>query len=245
MRELSLTFVQARVRWLEFPGDGRPTLFLHGLGCTAASDFAHVAARLRDRRSILLDHLGFGFSDRPADFDYRIESHANVAAAVLDHLGLAEVDVVAHSMGGAIGILLAAQRPELVRRLVLSEPNLDVGGGQFSTLLAGRDPAGIDRIIKLTSTPAFTARARLADPLALVRSADGLVTSTDPPPIELLAKLPCPVRFLVGERSMPDADAERVAALGVPVSIVPDAGHDMSVENPDDFAEAVAAALVS
>lgn len=245
MREVSLAFVQARVRWLEFPGDGRPTLFLHGLGCTAASDFAHVAARLPGRRSILLDHLGFGLSDRPADFDYRIESHARVAAAVLDHLELSDVDVVAHSMGGAIGILLAAQRPELVRRLVLAEPNLDAGGGQLSAMLAGRDPANIDRIIKLTSTPAFAARVRLADPLALVRSAEGLVVATDPSPFDLLAKLPCAVRFLVGERSMPDTDAERVAALGIPVSIVPQAGHDMSIENPDDFTDAVAAALVS
>ncbi|WP_367870051.1 alpha/beta fold hydrolase [Streptomyces aureus] len=137
MRELFLAGRRAYIRWIELPGveDGPVRVFVHGLGCTSASDFAHIAAHpaLGGGRALLVDLLGYGLSDRPADFDYRMESQAEAVAAVLDHLGLTGVDLVGHSMGGAVTIHLAAARPELVARLVVAEPNL-YGAGERSAL---------------------------------------------------------------------------------------------------------------
>ncbi|MFG2834175.1 alpha/beta fold hydrolase [Streptomyces zaomyceticus] len=250
MRELFLADRRAYIRWIDLPGDGPVRVFVHGLGCTAASDFAHVAAHpaLTGGRALLVDLLGHGLSDRPAGFDYRMESQAAAVAAVLDHLGLTGVDLVGHSMGGAVAIHLTAARPELVARLVVAEPNLYAGGGAFSTPVAAQDEevfvaegyasmlAGVDR-------PDYAARLRLADPLAVHRSAVALVEGSVPAPGDLLAAAAVPRTFLVGELSLPDPDAEKAAAFGVPVVVIPRAGHNLMLDNPDGFADALAHAL--
>src|SRR5690349_1641089 len=97
------------IRWSELAGDEPARVFVHGLGSTAVGHFLEIAAdpRLGGHRSLLIDLLGFGLSDRPQDFDYSIEGHALAIAAALDHAGLADVDLVGHSLGGSTSILLA------------------------------------------------------------------------------------------------------------------------------------------
>ncbi|MFJ3903571.1 alpha/beta fold hydrolase [Streptomyces sp. NPDC090025] len=259
MRELFLTEARGFVRWLDLPGGagqdtagGAPArVFVHGLGCTGASDFAHIAvhpALPGRRRSLLVDLLGFGLSDRPADFDYRMESQAAVVARILDHEGLTGVELVGHSMGGAVAIRLAAARPDLVDRLVVAEPNLAAGGGAFSGPVAAQDEdafvrEGFAAMVAGADRADYAARLRLADPRAVHRSAVALVEGAVPSEGELLAALRRPRAFLVGELSLPDADAERVAGFGIPVLPVPGAGHNMMIDNPDGFALALARAL--
>jgi pimeloyl-ACP methyl ester carboxylesterase len=60
------------------------------------------------RRVLFVDLLGFGISDRPADFAYSLRSHAESVARVLRHLGQGPVDVVGHSLSGSIAIHLAS-----------------------------------------------------------------------------------------------------------------------------------------
>ncbi|MGW0122099.1 alpha/beta fold hydrolase [Streptomyces sp. NPDC003327] len=250
MREFHLKERQAYVRWIDLPGDGPVRVFVHGLGCTAASDFAHIATRpeLAGGRALLVDLLGHGFSDRPADFDYRMESQAAVLAALLDHLGLTGVDLVGHSMGGAVAIHLAAARPDLVARLVVAEPNLYAGGGAFSAPVAAQDEdafvaEGFARMVAEGDRPDYAARLRLADPRAVHRSAVALVEGGVPAPGDLLVRLAMPRTFLVGERSLPDGDAAHAAKAGIPVLEVLGAGHNLMLDNPDGFAEALARAL--
>ncbi|KQX46163.1 MULTISPECIES: alpha/beta hydrolase [unclassified Streptomyces] len=250
MRELFLTGTEAYIRWIELPGDGPVRVFVHGLGCTAASDFAHIAAHpaLGGGRALLVDLLGHGLSDRPADFDYRMESQAAAVAALLDHLGVTAVDLVGHSMGGAVAIHLAAARPDLVARLVVAEPNLYAGGGAFSTPVAAQDESafvteGFARMVAGTDRPDYAARLRLAGPLAVHRSAVALVEGSTPAPGDLLATLDAPRTYLVGELSLPDPDAEKAAALGVPVVEIPRAGHNLMLDNPEGFATALGHAL--
>ncbi|MDV9187394.1 alpha/beta hydrolase [Streptomyces sp. SR27] len=250
MRELFLTDAKAYIRWIELPGEGPVRVFVHGLGCTAASDFAHIAAHpaLGGGRALLVDLLGHGLSDRPADFDYRMESQAAAVAGLLDHLGVTAVDLVGHSMGGAVAIHLAASRPDLVARLVVAEPNLHAGGGAFSAPVAAQDEAafvtqGFARMVDTTDRPDYAARLRLADPLAVHRSAVALVEGSTPAPGDLLGALTAPRTYLVGELSLPDADAEKAAALGIPVVEIPRAGHNLMLDNPEDFARALGRAL--
>ncbi|MGW4164670.1 alpha/beta fold hydrolase [Streptomyces sp. NPDC004788] len=255
MRELYLAEVGACVRWLDLPGaqeedDGPARVFVHGLGCTGASDFAHVAVHpaLPRRRSLLVDLLGFGLSDRPGGFDYRMESQAAVVARILDHEGLTGVELVGHSMGGAVAVHLAAARPDLVERLVVAEPNLYAGGGMFSSPVAAQDEQsfvreGFAAMLATQQRADYAARLRLADPLAVHRSAVALVEGSAPAAGDLFAALQRPRAFLVGEASLPDADAEKVAAEGIPVLVIPAAGHNLMIDNPDGFARALAEAL--
>lgn len=111
----------ARLGYLELDGDGPALVFLHGLGACSAIYFARTAIEpvLAGRRALMIDFLGFGISDRPAGFGYTLEDHADSIARALDTLGLEGVDMVAHSMGGSIALVLASRRPDLVGRLVL------------------------------------------------------------------------------------------------------------------------------
>jgi pimeloyl-ACP methyl ester carboxylesterase len=67
--------------------------------------------------------LGFGLSERPERFDYSPEAHSRALAAFVDRLGLEDFTLVVHDFGGPVGLPLALERPERVRRLVvLSAP---------------------------------------------------------------------------------------------------------------------------
>ncbi len=69
MRAFRLTQPDAVLRYHDLPGREPARVFLAGLGLAAAAGFAHVVAEpeLSGRRSLLVDCLGFGFSDRPPD----------------------------------------------------------------------------------------------------------------------------------------------------------------------------------
>ncbi|EFL15185.1 predicted protein, partial [Streptomyces sp. C] len=107
-----------RIRWVELPGADAPRVYLHGLGSTSPAYFAATAVHplLAGRRSLLLDMLGHGHSDRPETFSYTLEAHADAVAEAMTAAGAEGAEVIAHSMGGAVAIVLAARHPRLVSR---------------------------------------------------------------------------------------------------------------------------------
>jgi len=107
------------------PAAARTVLCLHGL-TRNSRDFDYLAEALAaDARVVALDIAGRGNSAWLADASrYQAPTYVAHVAAFLGAMGLAEVDLVGTSMGGIIGMGLAATAPTLVRRLVLN----DVGG---------------------------------------------------------------------------------------------------------------------
>jgi N-formylmaleamate deformylase len=104
-------------------GSGSPVLLLHGLS-DAGSSWQHVAATLAQSHDVVvLDQRGHGQSGAP-DTGYAIKDFVQDAAAVLTTLDLTPAAVVGHSLGGLIGLYVAATHPHLVSRLALEDPPL-------------------------------------------------------------------------------------------------------------------------
>lgn len=100
-------------------GHGPVVLFAHGTP-TWSLLWRHAMAKLASNyRVIAVDHLGFGQSDKPADADYTLAGHAQRWSALIDHLLLRDITVVAHDFGGPIALNDVQQRPGLYHKLVL------------------------------------------------------------------------------------------------------------------------------
>ncbi len=109
---------------IEHAGAGRaPVLLLHGY-LDLARSFEEVIARLgaAGHRVIAPDFRGHGDTDRAPDGSYyHFPDYLADVASLLDACSLARPHVVAHSMGGSVGTMLAAVRPSRVRSLALIE----------------------------------------------------------------------------------------------------------------------------
>lgn len=72
-----------------------------------------------DHRAIAIDHLGCGLSDKPADYDYCLQSHIDNLCYLIDALDLQNVTLMAHDWGGAIGLGALLARKSRFRRIIL------------------------------------------------------------------------------------------------------------------------------
>ena len=94
-------------------------LLLHGFAQSGHS-FDFVSLALCEKfRVIALDLRGHGESDWSEAIDYRRETMLTDVAGVMEHLGLDSASLVGLSLGGTVGYMLAAAKPELVRSLVI------------------------------------------------------------------------------------------------------------------------------
>ncbi|MGH8861222.1 MAG: alpha/beta fold hydrolase [Jatrophihabitantaceae bacterium] len=102
--------------------DAEPALFVHGLG-GAATNWTDFAGLLRDELAIeAIDLPGFGRSGPARGDDYSLQAHADTVIAYLEQSARGPVHLVGNSMGGAIALVVAAHRPDLVRTLTLVSP---------------------------------------------------------------------------------------------------------------------------
>lgn len=104
----------------EGPRDAPVILALHG-NPTWSFYWRALVAGLRDRyRVIVPDHIGCGLSEKPLDWSYQLADHVRNIQYLVENLGLKDITLVVHDWGGAIGMGVAAERPELFRRFVIT-----------------------------------------------------------------------------------------------------------------------------
>lgn len=109
--------------YYETSGSGRTLLLLHGGGNTIHGSFAKQLSAFEKTHAVIApEQIGHGHTpDAGGPFTYA--RMASDTAALLTQLGLKDVDVVGWSDGGIVALILAAQHPELVRRVAVSGAN--------------------------------------------------------------------------------------------------------------------------
>lgn len=121
------------VHFRSFGDDGPVTVFVHPDTVAGGSVLGAIAEQLgEERRAIVPDLFGFGFSSRPTNPGRLLSTtgQAETLAAFLEERELTAVDLVGFGWGGEVAVEVAATRPELVRSLVLVDtPSLPVPEG--------------------------------------------------------------------------------------------------------------------
>jgi pimeloyl-ACP methyl ester carboxylesterase len=247
---LSFPEVSITVAVLDVPGtdsSATPRVFLHGLGSSAIDIFPEIIDRpsMHSARSVLIDLPGFGHSTSPENWSFSMEDQATIVARVIDALGLAQIDIIGHSMGGSISIALTSRRPNLVHRLIVAEPNLDPGVGDLSIHIARQTQIGFTNRGFDTLVAQIRRQATRGDLLA-TRFLETVIRTT---PAALHRSS---VSLMFESLSMPRATitVDRTPPLDPPLAdpeivhyIVEDAGHVMMLDNPNGFANAIDHAL--
>jgi haloalkane dehalogenase len=100
-------------------GQGRPILLVHGTP-EWSFGFRHLIKGLsKNFRCIACDHIGFGLSDKPANWSFLPEAHAENLSKLIESLNLEDFTLIVHDYGGPIGLSYAIDHPENIHSLVL------------------------------------------------------------------------------------------------------------------------------
>jgi pimeloyl-ACP methyl ester carboxylesterase len=103
-------------------GKGDPVVLIHGSGpgVTSYANWRLVLPALAENFRVLApDMVGFGFSERPANIQYGVQTWADQVVGLMDTLELPTAHMVGNSFGGAIALRIATQHPDRVGKLVL------------------------------------------------------------------------------------------------------------------------------
>ena len=245
--------------------DGTPFLLCHGFS-GSAHDFALVVEPLsEDREVVTLDHRGHGRSTKLGEATgYSIDTITHDLIALIDAEVGGPVDLLGHSMGGAVSLRLTLARPDLVRSLIL----MDTSGWRFvpddaamaeliGGFINGFDPAaglpvtaGLespeDRLIADATTPEWQAlKEQMAtgfDPFAFKALGMELFGGDHSWIRGRLGEIVCPVTVIVGENDHPFVgQAEDLAAevADGALTVVPGAYHSPQLTHPAEWTAAV------
>jgi len=258
----TLEHAGSHLRCVDYGGDGRPVVLLHGLA-GYGREWDDTAGWLPSgHRTIAPDQRGHGGSERrPADLSR--SAFVGDVAAWIEELGLAPAILIGQSLGAHTAFLTAARRPDLVRALVVAEatPQADPGapGGVRAWLERWPVPfATRDDAVAYFGGGSLWAHA-WAD--GLEQTPDGLRPSFEIP-VMLAAldessresywqeweRIRCPtlVVHAAGGEGCPQLYRRMVDALPeARLAEIQDAGHDVHLDQPARWRAAVEAFLAT
>jgi 3-oxoadipate enol-lactonase len=233
-------------------GEGPAILFVHGYPLDRTI-WAHQLETLEGFRRIAPDLRGMGQSDAP-DLGYGMAIYADDLAALLDNLGVDQVVLCGHSMGGYIGFEFLRRWRRRVRALVLMDTRAEAdspegrrGRDAAAALAKEKGAAAIaeSMLPRLLARETLTAAPQVAERVRAVIAAlpvsgivGALAAMRDRP--DSTALLPTlaevPTLAVVGEadESTPPDQVRRMAEAipGARLVVIPGAGHLPSVERP-------------
>ena len=247
-----------RIHYLDV-GKGPVLVWLHGSGSGACghsnfkNNYPHFAEA--GYRNIVIDHLGYGYSDKPDNIEYPIELFVECIKQTLDQIGLSHYSLIGNSLGGAIALRFAVDHPHNVEKLVLMAP-----GGVEEQMDYFKMPAmATMKEVFMSPEPVTEARLKYFLESAMVvdkkfitnelaherfelmklQNPQVIKTMKVPNMSERLGEITCPALGFWGlnEQLMPESGILKLAK-GMPnmrMILVPKAGHWVMVEHRDLF----------
>ncbi|MEO8623512.1 MAG: alpha/beta hydrolase [bacterium] len=237
-------------------GEGEPVLLIHGLGSSTEDWEPQVDALSNYFTVIAYDVRGHGRTAKPRG-TYSVPQFAEDAARLVEHVGLGPMHVMGLSMGGMIAFQLAADRPDLVRSVIIvnSGPEMILRSWKEKFAIFQRRVIvrvmGMSKMGEVLSTrllPApehaalretFVERWGRNDPGAYLRALSALVGWS------VMAKLPaitCPVLVVAADQDYTPVAWKRDYTAKMPhasLVVIPNARHMMPVETPEPFHNAI------
>jgi pimeloyl-ACP methyl ester carboxylesterase len=242
-------------------GSGPAFVMVHGIVGSARNWNRNIDFLSRFRTVYALDMANMGSSERVRGLDASLEACADRLAAWMEAVGIENADVAGHSHGGATAMMMAARHPERVRRLVLfapANPFCTLGHAQMRFYATRFGGVFARNVIPLL--PRFLYRRSLermyGDPKRIVEGvldgySDGLDSDAISHILAIMRRWTEDMRLL--QAALPElagipmmlfwGDKDRAVALGsgkvlaerlgVPLHVVPNAGHIAFEEMPD------------
>ena len=234
-------------------GHGEPVVCVHG-NWGSARWFTPLLERLpAGLQAHAIDLRGRGDTRGP-DHDYSLPALARDLRAFLDAMGLASAHLVGHSLGAGVILQLALDAPQYVRSLLCLAPPWIEGMPHIDGLVDYQRRLHEDRAMLsgavgmlFASPPDPDYFAALIDDASRQRLAATLGTVTaleDWRPGATLSTITAPRRVINGARdplTTPEHATACAAALGCPLDLLPDIGHALIPEAPQQIADALAA----
>ena len=256
-----------RLHYLE-EGEGSPVLLLHGWPTNAQLWRNILPAVGKHRRAIALDLPGFGASDKPVDRRYDFRFYEETLEGFREHLGVEQLGLAVHDLGGPVGLYWATRHPDRLTDLAvlntLAYPDFSLALKVF--MLSLRTPLvrrfltsarGIKAAMRLgvedkrcisPDVAAIYQRPYESDEArkALLLSALGASIGGFRRIEQGLAHIKVPVRIVYGrkDRILPDV-SETMARLQdsfpqAEATELDDAGHFLQEDAPEEVAELLA-----
>lgn len=243
-----------RIHYTDTGGTGDTIVFSHGLLFSGAMFDSQVAYFSKKYRCITFDHRGQGESSVTHD-GYDMDTLATDAAALIEHLNVGPCHFVGLSMGGFVGMRLAAWHPALVKSLTLLDTSADpeppenkpkyrllnvvarwIGLwaviGRVMPLLFGQtflnDPA------RATERKSWATAIIGNGRIGITRAVSGVIARDGC--IDLLDQIKMPVGIGVGAEDVATvpqkSEAIQAAITGSVLTVFDGAGHSASIETP-------------
>jgi len=198
------------------------------------------------------DIIGFGGSDKPGNFSYLLKEQAKVIERTIDLIGFDRFHLVAHSMGGIIGIELGEMIPNRLRSFINIEGNITAEDCTMSKRVAEMGEKhftreGFEELKHSISIEAEKTQSKplkdylrslsKATPKSLYRSSISTVHESNHGNLLMrFARLPFHKCYIYGEKNRCLFPAESMLRQEeIPLFYVSKSGHSMMKENPKEF----------
>ncbi len=241
-----------------------PVVLVHGL--IGSLGYFHPQSRLSEHSVHAIDLLGYGAFRGEDPLKLGLTRQVDHVASQIESLGAGRAWLVGHSLGGAIVMLLADKRPDLVCGLINVEGNFTRKDAFWSSRIMKLTPAQwrTEYRAMRTDIPAWLAKCAIDPtpqrikwataifdhqcPETIHAVSEALVGATAAPEfletVRRIVDRGIPLHLIAGRRSLAQWDVpEFVRRAAVSLEVIEDAGHLMMLERPDAFCDAVARVL--